>query len=217
MIRATFARAVVFVALALCLAMPAARVSAAGVSAAAPQPNAIPSKWEFDFRPGPLRIAHFRRADGTIDRYFYLTYRITNFSGEDLLFAPDVRLWTDDGDIHRAGRNVPRSVTDEILRRLDDPFLEDQVSIVGTVLQGRANAKEGLLVWPATNLTTDEVRLFFAGLSGETKVYVVGRESDDPKRHVLRKTRMLRYATPGVFGSENNEELELAEDAWVMR
>jgi len=189
----------------------------AGSSAiAAPEPSPVATTWEFTFDLGPLRLAWVETDQGN-KPYFFLTYNITNFSGADLLFAPDVSLMTDNISVLKSGRNVPTAVTNAILEELDNPLVESQIDIVSTVLQGPEHARDGVLIWPAEQLDVDEVSIFFAGLSGEFESYVVGRETDNPRRYTLRKTLMLRFATPGEFSEQGARPFEMAEKRWVMR
>lgn len=185
-------------------------------ASAAPEPRPVATRWEFSFEEGPLRLAWIE-TDGTLKPYFYLTYRITNHWGQDLLFAPDVTLVTSEAQVFRSGRDVPASVTEEIIRRLRNPLIESQIDIVSTVLEGPEHARDGVVIWPAHNLQVDEVTVFFAGLSGEQESYVVGRGTNSPQRYSLRKTMMLRYATPGDFSQQGSRPLELIEKRWVMR
>ncbi|MCC5822018.1 MAG: hypothetical protein LAT64_01885 [Phycisphaerales bacterium] len=182
----------------------------------APEPRPVPTRWEFTFEDGPLRLA-WVETEGVSRPYFYLTYRITNFWGTDLLFAPDVTLVTSDSEVLRSGRDVPSAVTDEIIRRLRNPLLESQVNIVSTVLEGPEHARDGVVIWPATSLQVDELTVFFAGLSGEYESYVIGRGTSEPRRYSLRKTMMLRYATPGDFTRQGSRPFEVIERRWVMR
>ncbi|MFG0306453.1 MAG: hypothetical protein ACF8Q5_09610 [Phycisphaerales bacterium JB040] len=183
---------------------------------AQPQPDPIPTRWEFRFEPGPLRLALINVEGVGLQRYFYFTYRITNYWDNDLLFAPDVQLRTSEATVIRSGRDVPREVTRSIIERLDNPLIEDQISIVGQVLQGPEHARDGVVIWPAEDLDVDEVTIFFGGLSGETRVYETG-EGDDARRFTLRKTMMLRYDTPGELGDRDNHVIPLAEERWIMR
>lgn len=182
----------------------------------APEPSPVATTWEFTFDQGPLRLIWIETDQGR-KPYFFLTYRVTNFSGNDLLFAPDVTLMTDNTTILKSGRDVPLSVTNAILDELDNPLIESQIDIVSTVLQGPEHARDGVLIWPANDLDVDEVTIFFAGLSGEFESYVVGRESDNPRRYTLRKTLMLRFATPGDFSNQGARPFYLDEKRWVMR
>ena len=149
--------------------------------------------------------------------YFYLTYKVTNHWGGVKLFAPDVSLMTDNANVVRSGRDVSSAVTEQIMSRLDNPLLESQIDIVSNVLEGVEHARDGVVIWPASQLDADEVTVFFAGLSGEFQSYIVGRESNDPHRYNLRKTMMLRYATPGEFDQQGDTPFEQAEKRWVMR
>ncbi len=185
---------------------------------AAPEPDPVPTKWQLDVEVGDLRIAQVETEIG-VQRYFFLTYEITNHWGTDLLFFPDLQLKTDEATLQRSGRDVPAAVQDEIMRRMSNPLLEDQISIVGQILQGPENARTGLAIWPANDLDVDQVTVFFAGLSGENKsYYVADPENPDARQRInLRKTLMLAYDTPGELGYEDNEALELTEQLWIMR
>lgn len=188
------------------------------VGGMAPEPDAIPTRWELDYQPGPLRVAMVTDANGSTRAYFYMTYRVTNYSGQDLIFAPSLDLVTDRGTIRRSGRDVPPEVTQHILTSLRDPLLEDQISILGQILQGVENAKDGLAVWPADDLETDSIEVFIAGLSGENKPIVLrDPETKRNKRVMLRKTLMLEYETPGVLTGRGATPLELENTVWVMR
>lgn len=184
---------------------------------AAPEPDPVPNRWELDLEVGPLRVANVPTEDG-LQAFYFLTYTVTNHAGEDLLFAPSWELATDAGEILPAGRDVPREVTLALLNRFDNPLLEDQLTILGRLLQGRENAKEGLVVWPANDLTVDEVNVYAAGFSGEFKMYQVEQPDGSMERYVLRKTFNLRYGVGGELAPEQNEELRLVErPRWIMR
>ena len=184
--------------------------------AAAPEPSPVSIAWEFTFDSGPLRLAYVEH-EGVTRPYFYLTFRVTNFTDQDLLLAPDVTLVSDGVETFRSGRDIPSAVTDEILRRLDNPLIESQIDIVSTVLSGKEHARDGVVIWPAEDLDADEITIYFSGLSGEFESYIVGRDTDNPQRYTLRKTMMLRYATPGDFENQGARPFELIEKRWVMR
>jgi hypothetical protein len=183
---------------------------------AAPEPNPVATRWEFTFENGPLRLVWIDSGEGERP-FYYLTYQVTNFWGSDLLFAPDVQLVSDTGEVQRSGQDVPNSVTQQILTMLDNPHMESQIDIVSTVLDGPEHARDGVVIWPANDLDVDSISVYFGGLSGEFEAYIVGRETDDPHRYTLRKTRMLRYSTPGDFSKQGSRPLELIEERWVMR
>tara|TARA_R110002072_G_scaffold42064_13_gene118241 strand:+ start:25195 stop:25902 length:708 start_codon:yes stop_codon:yes gene_type:complete len=183
---------------------------------AAPEPSPVSTQWEFTFEDGPLRLAWVDDGEGK-KPYFYLTYTVTNHWGGVKFFAPDVHLMSDNANVLRSGRGVSSDVTQEIMDRLDNSLLESPNDIVSNVLDGVEHARDGLVIWPASDLEADEVTVFFAGLSGESQAYVVGRDTDNPQRYTLRKTLMLRFSTPGEMAQQGDSPFELAEKRWVMR
>ena len=182
---------------------------------AAPQPDAIPSRWEFDLRPGPLRVTTVH-VDGVGPRaFFYMPYYVENNSGDDRFLAPRFELATEEGEVIRSGgSNVPREVTRTIIARFQNELLEDEISMLGPILQGPENAREGVIIWPATDLKVDEVTVYASGFSGETKQFV---RPDNGEVVVLRKTRMLRHATPGNIDATSDQPFRRTVDRWIMR
>ena len=203
--------------LTLAAALAATLAALALVSApalAAPQPDPVPRRWQLDVKPGPLRIA-VMNVEGVGERAFaYFTYYVENNTGKDLLFAPSFDLATDDGVLSRSGVSVPASVTKRLLERLRNPFLKDQISAVGLLLQGPENARDGLVVWPLDNLEVDEVTIFAAGFSGETKTVI---RPDTGKPVLLRKTLMLRHQTPGDLAFLGDRPMDRVQRRWIMR
>lgn len=195
------------------LAVALAAVLASPVIAA-PQPDPVPRRWQLDVRPGPVRLALLDADDGARRAYVYFTYYVENNTGQDLLFAPSFALATDLGDIRSSGVGVPTSVTQRLLEQLRNPFLKDQIAAVGLLLQGEENAREGLVVWPIDNLETDEITIFAAGFSGETKTIP---RPDTGEPILLRKTLMLRHETPGSMTSLGERPMIRAESRWIMR
>lgn len=201
------------------LSLTFAALAVTPIVSAAPEPSPIPTRWELTIEPGPLRIAAVDVPGvGTRD-FFYLTYKVTNNSGEDLYFAPSFELATDDGLILRAGQGVTFEVTNAILGRLNNPFLKDQISIIGVLPQGEENAQEGLIVWPAENLLVDEVTVYATGFSGETRRIPRPDSPPDgpPQEVVLRKTLMLVHSTPGEITGKGNEPLPRITTRWILR
>jgi hypothetical protein len=185
---------------------------------AAPEPAPIPKRWQLDIKPSPLRMAIVDTVGGAPRAYFYMTYKVTNNTPTDILFAPAFELATDEGDLLRSGRDVPFAVTSAIMERLANPLLEDQISIVGNLLRGQENAKEGLVVWPMPTNHCEEIIVYAAGFSGETvTVEVPGRNEGEMERKLLRKTLMLRYRAPGEMEPAFGAPLLPYEDRWIMR
>lgn len=183
-----------------------------------PEPDPLPKRWQLDIEVGPLRVAKVEVEGQEPQVYYYMTYRVTNNSGQDLQFAPVFDLGTDEGELLRAGRDVPRAVRQELLKRLDSPLLEDQIAILGTILQGKENAKDGLVVWPVGDMDIDEVSVYAAGFSGETaRIELKDPDTGELREIVLRKTLMVRYQIPGSLEMRGSEPLRPREERWIMR
>ncbi|MBL0922242.1 MAG: hypothetical protein IBJ10_08960 [Phycisphaerales bacterium] len=198
-----------------------ASLSVPAPAVAAPEPSAVPVRWELTVQPGPLRVATIEVEDVGPRSFFYMTYKVVNNSGEDLYFAPTFELTTDAGDRFRNGENVPLKVTEALIERVANPFVQDQIAIIGTLSQGEENAREGLVVWPAENLKVDEVTVYASGFSGETRRIVKpdapAGEDGKPQEVVLRKTLMLVHTTPGQLTGLGNRPLDRTVNRWILR
>ena len=181
---------------------------------AAPEPDPVPRRWELQIEPGPLRSATIDVPNYGPRKFFYMTYRVINNSGQDLLFAPAFELADGDGHLIRSGRDVPQYVTQELLQSTQNPFIQDQISIIGEFLQGSENAKDGLVIWPAIDLNPSSLTVYAAGFSGETKAVPT---PDGKDKFILRKTRRLDYDTPGDLTQKRSEPIPLRSKNWIMR
>lgn len=198
------ARPVAFAAVGLC----------AAAAIAAPEPEPVPRRWQLDIDPGALRAIAVDVPNGKGGTFYYLTYKVTNNSGEDVNFAPQFELASDDGSILRSGRNVPREVTDELLKRIASPLVQTETDIQGMLLQGPENAKQGLVVWPVENVKVNEVTVYITGLSGETRSVA---RPDNGEKVILRKTLMLRHQVAGSVDPTSSDPFERTINRWIMR
>lgn len=177
-----------------------------------PKPAPVPFRWELEFEPGQLRL--YKDSNGGEGSFWYFTYTVTNRTGADQLWAPKFVLFTDAGEIIESGRGVPTKITEDILAMLGNELLEDQNEAIGDIMQGRENAKEGLVIWPARNLEVNELSMFIAGISGETarvKNPVNGQEI------ILRKTLQRDYLVPGNAADRGSKPVDLVQQTWVLR
>jgi hypothetical protein len=190
-------------------------LASATVSQAYPVPNPVPTRWELDFEPHYLRIATLQDPQtGEPRAYWYLTYTITNNSDSDLRYAPSFVMYDSEGNLQDSG--APAHVTRTILDLLDNPLIQDELTIGGVLRVGRANAKSGVAIWPVESAGVDEVTIFVGNISGETATVEDPATGDDV---VLRKTLALTYDTPGeVLALMRRGGLEEpAEERWIMR
>ena len=192
-------------------AVAAAALMVTAAALAFPKPAPVPYRWELNFDAGPLRMY----ADPESGQHFwYFTYIVTNRTGRDQLWAPNLTLFTDAGEILPAGKDVPSYVVEDLLELLGNQFLEGQNEIIGDLLQGRENAREGLVIWPARNIGVNEMSLFVSGISGETaRVKNPITQSDI----VLRKSLQRDYLIRGDATARGSEPIEVVSEQWILR
>jgi hypothetical protein len=189
-----------------------------GLIGLAPEPDPIPRRWQLSLEPGPLRFITLDVPGIGARDYFYFTYKVTNGTGQDVIFAPSFDLASDAGDIRRSGRDVPGVAIKALLAKLENPELQDQVSVVGVLLQGEENAREGLVMWPAGALNATDLSVFAAGFSGETRnVDSHDAKTGTTRKVTLRKQLMIRYDTPGEIRGQGASPFVERERRWVLR
>jgi hypothetical protein len=197
----------------LCVAMLTLFIITA-TTHAAPEPQIVPSDYQLDLdyaTPQPIAI---RSPKGDIQWYWYLAYTVTNNSGADHLYIPDVTISYDNGDIVQAGADIPASVFKAIQKKERNPLMLSPLQVVGELLQGKDFAKTSVAIWPQFDKDVKEMRIFIAGLSGETAKLKV---KDQKEPVLLRKTRMLIYEVPGTDTHPQAQEIKRKTDTWIMR
>lgn len=177
-----------------------------------PKPASVPYRWELDFEPGELRL-WVDTAGGTA-AYWYFTYKVTNRTGRDQVWAPSFTVFTDGGEIMQSGRAVSTRVADDIRDLLGNIFLETQNEVIGDIFHGREHAKEGLVIWPAQDTDVNEISLFIAGISGET-ARVTNPITNE--QVLLRKTLQRDYLIRGDALARGSKPAELVRQRWILR
>lgn len=165
--------------------------------------------WELGFKPGALML-FFDPSDGR--SYWFFTYEVWNASGQDRMFAPRVDLVSDKGEVLSSGKGVPTTVTKKIRSLLVKPgqeeLLEDDIQIIGDLRQGKENARRGLVVWAANDISvpgeadknrdpldaSNEYTVYFLGLNNiqENVPHPVTGENIR-----MRKTLRMDYRVDG--------------------
>lgn len=179
----------------------------------APEPDPVPRRWELQFDASSLQIANVKVPNVGVRPFVFVTYRVINNSGQDVFFAPAFDLGNGEGDVIRSGRDVPQSVTAELMASVKNPHIQDQVQVIGDILQGEAHAKDGIAIWPLNDLNPTEVVVYATGLSGESKTI---SSPDGKTKFVVRKTARLEYEAPGMLDGRKTA-LELKQRGWIMR
>ncbi len=182
---------------------------------AAPEPEVIPIRWEVRATFSPIRVVTVETPAGPA-AYYYMTYTAQNNSGQDVLFAPTFDMVTDSGQIVRSGKGINADTTKAVMAAANNAELQDQIAIIGPLLQGEENAKSGIAIWTAEDLRPGEFTVYAAGFSGES-VTVKPPAPKDAEGVVLRKTRSLTYKAIGDASKLRGEPIAITEDRWVMR
>lgn len=201
-----------------------------GLAHSAPEPSIVPVAWQFDVDyQSPMSIQLRLPGETQVQTYWYVLYTVTNNTGEDRYFVPNLTLYADTGQIIRAGRGVSPAVFDAIKRRHNNPLLKDPTSINAPLLQGEDNAQDGVAIFRDIDPKARSFEIYFAGLSGETvtvklPVPIETVEEADGKTEkvtkdsiVLRKTLQLSYGLPGEAAARLTNPPRLLASQWVMR
>lgn len=195
-----------------------------------PVPSSYPISWQLDFKHGlPTRIAVDVPGSGTPKAYWYMTYTVTNNGDREQRFYPEIDLVTDDGKVHHADQNIPQRAFDEIKGAERNPRLESFLTLNGPLRLGPAEARDGVAIWPETNLRMDHFQVYVGGLSGEA---VTLKRGDDGKLvHAttadelqnaaglvtLRKTLQLNFFIRGDEVFPGEDQVNVDGEEWVMR
>ncbi len=190
----------------------AGSLSLASRTFAAPEPSIVPISWELNFRHGDLQRL-ITTVNGSPVTYWYMRYTVINNSNQDVLFTPDFQLSTDTGQVQPAFKDVPSAVVTQIKSMYKNTQLLGPNEILGKLLQGEDNAKDGVIVFSNIDPDARQYQIFIAGLSGETA------QVDNPLTHqpaVLQKTLILDYTIPGqAINIQPAPKLKAVK--WVMK
>jgi hypothetical protein len=204
---------------------------AVGIGAEPPKPSIVPKAWELEFtyevpRPITLKIS----GEDKPQTFWYMLYRVINETGKDQIFVPDFTLYTDTGQVLRAGEHVPSLVFTAVQKLHNNPLLVDLPTATGRILQGEDNSKYGVAIWRDIDPKARRFDIFVSGLSGErekvtlpeaVKKIELDREGNKKEittnEAVLAKTLKLGYFMPGEAESRTNTLPQLDKKEWVMR
>jgi hypothetical protein len=179
---------------------------------AAPEPSIVPVSWELNMRHGPLERL-IMTVDGKQRTFWYMRYTVINNSGRDVLFIPEFELQTDTGEVIEGFKDVPKGVFEKIKGMSNNEMLMSPTAILGKLLQGEDNAKDGVMIFTAPTTDARNYSVYVSGLSGETaevKNPVTGQNS------ILQKTLVMDYNVPGqAIGIDPHPELKATR--WVMK
>jgi hypothetical protein len=193
-----------------------------------PKPSPVPVEWELGFKFQDLqRITVDVPGEGR-QTYWYMVYTVTNDTGKDVSFQPEMTLVTDTLEEEHQMVEVAPEVFTKIQQQYKAtyPWLEHPSKMIGKVLQGKDNARDSVAIWPDFDPKARSVTVYVGGLSGEmiavpNPAYQAGKSDPAkvPSVFVLRKTLAIEYDLPAdtanrgsVTAKRVSPELE-----WIMR
>lgn len=196
-----------------------------------PKPSQVPVSWQLEFEYQHVRSITLSLPGEKKPRTFwYLLYTVTNRTGSEQVFVPDFVLYTDTGQVLRAGQGVSTVVFKAVEKRHNNPLLMNLGRMTGRILQGEDNAKDGVAIWRNFDPAARKFDVFAGGLSGErarvklpSPIEVTEQAEDGTPRKVTKteitliKTLRLSYAIPGEAAARPRTLPTPLKKDWVMR
>ena len=200
-----------------------------GIAAAAPRPKIISDAWKLDFTViENLRAIRMKLpGDSQVRTFWFVIYNVTNRIGRTQTFTPDFTIYTDTGKVLRAGRNVHPAVFKKIKSIYNLPLLTNKMSMMGNLLHGADNAKDGVAIFVDIDPRAGGVDLFVGGISGEVAtvnlprpitVFNLATGKNVLKNAIsLRKSLKMHYRIPGEAAARHRNPAQLKKTTWIMR
>jgi len=172
-------------------------------------------RWTFEFKfRMPQRIV--MQAAGGRQAYWVLPYTVVNTDAVAHEFVPSAVLFADTGKLSRDG--IYPDVVAEVKKRYQLKALANSVEIAGELKAGEDEARDGVFVFPESELKMDQFTIFVTGLSGEFITrQIPGKQGETPKEVVLRKTLALAFDFPGDTVDIPADKVHLTSEKWIWR
>ncbi|HYE20667.1 MAG TPA: hypothetical protein VEA69_19620 [Tepidisphaeraceae bacterium] len=141
-------------------------------AAAYPKPAVNKTAWELDVQTSaPIRIAVKAPGDSAPKAYWYMLMTVTNNTGEEQQFLPEVELVDDKGNVFRSDKSIPQAVFDQIKQVTGKKLLVPLGKASGPIRQGPDEAVDTVAIWPEPLERMGSFTVFVSGLSGESLWY----------------------------------------------
>jgi hypothetical protein len=195
------------------------------IAVAAPEPTRanLPNIWTLNITfENPQQICVQLPGEPRPTRYWYMIITLTNNTGRDVSFYPDIWLVTDTFQSVQASTKAREKVFEQIrdIWKGRYPFLERFEFVRSKILQGSDNAQDLCVIFPDFDPEAKRVDIFIGGLSNETAVTYNPAKKDEngnPVKVVLQKTLELQYDILGDPSLRNSQTLKYVAKRWVMR
>jgi len=129
-----------------------------------------------------------------------------------------------------SNRRLPAAVQAGTKKRHNNPLLKDHTEIIGKLLYGKDNAKDGVAIWPDFDPKAGSLDVFVGGLSGETAELKLPRpvpvtetdangvEKIEVKyKVILHKSLRLSFSVKGESGNRTYTRAKFLAKKWVLR
>jgi hypothetical protein len=185
-------------------------------AAKAPEPSIYPIAWQLDFKHGtPKRVVVGNTP------YWYLTYTVTNNTGQEQDWRPMFTMMTNEGKLIPSDHDIDPAVFTKIKATEGDRFLQPRLQVVGPLHQGPDQAKDSVAIWKEPEARMGSFKIFVGGLSGEFVILKDdnGNEEKGPDGlpMILHKTLELDYQVLGDELNPQRHELQELGQKWIMR
>ena len=192
---------------------------------AGPRAGIVSAAWELDFEFTDPELITVNIPGAAQPRtYWYMLYRVTNRTGQDVDFSPSFRLVTETLDVQIGGENVHPAVYDLIAARHKArfPFFTLPFKMMGKLLQGAENARTSAIVFQPFDPHADSFRIYVSGLSGElvrepNAAFDPSQPESEknPRWFLLQRTLEITYAIPGDAQTRGTPVRK--DRQWVLR
>lgn len=221
------------------LLAPTAPALAQSASAGIPEPDLVTADWKLKFSHTHPATFAFEDADGTVQWYWYFTYKVVNETDEPIRFTPSIVISDDKGRIVHANRGVSVVVFRELRNHIRNPLLLSPAQVSGQMFPGEDFAREGLAIWPVSDKDVDQFQIFFGGIYGETKPVIdpttgepiqipaLDPRTGEPRTDAngqpvmvdfeVRRVRKMHYDSPGTLERPQDMRADLIKESDVMR
>jgi hypothetical protein len=198
-----------------------------------PEPSPYPVSWELKFSSQPPKRIVVTVPGQAPQAYWYVTYRVTNETGQEQLFLPLFEMLTNDGKMIRSDKAISGRVFDAIKEREGSQFLERRSKVEGTLRQGESQAKDSVAIWKEPMDEMGQFSIFVTGLNGEAATFkmeagklvkldptkITEQTKDVPKDQLftMRKTLKLDYVVYGDEKYADRDEVVAKGKSWIMK
>lgn len=187
-----------------------------------PKPSPYPISWELTFHHDtPKRIVVNVPGQPAPVAYWYMTYNVTNNTGQEQTYLPFFEMQTNDGQVIRSDKDIPQIVFDTIKKAENKPLLEPWTKIGGELRLGDDESKDGVAIWQEPTPRMGVFEMYCGGLCGEHVELKDGKgniiKDKDGNPIILRKTLELTYHIRGDEVYPGEDEVNSEGEKWIMR